>query len=97
MANVYDKGDLVQCACVFTDGNGAALDPGTVTFKVTNPAGTTTTYVYGTDAQLVKSGTGNYYVNVSAAGGGEWLYRFESTGTGQAAVEGRFRVQGSAF
>jgi uncharacterized protein YfaS (alpha-2-macroglobulin family) len=92
--NVYDTGDLVRCTGTFaTDGTN--VDPTAVLFKVKSPTGTVTTYTYGTDVQLVKSATGIYYVNVSATENGMYRYRFYSTGTGQAASEGQFRVRDS--
>lgn len=95
----YDKGDLVRIKAEFRDPeNGDALvDPTSVTFKVKDPAGTTTTYVYGTAAQLVKDSMGKYHVDVNANAQGSWRYRFESTGNYQAAQEGTFTVKAGAF
>lgn len=95
--NQYSKGDLVRCSASFADSAGAATNPTAVLFQVKTPAGTTTTYVYGTDAQLVRPSTGNYYVDVDASQVGTYHYRFYSTGTGQAADEGSFRVKDSNF
>ena len=95
--NSYDKGDLVRCSGAFTDGSGNAQDPDVVIFKFTNPSGTTTTYTYSTDAQLVKDSTGNYHVDVDADETGLWRTRWEATGTGQAADESAFRVTESQF
>lgn len=97
MANHYDKGDLVRCTGTFTDASGTAQDPAAVLFKYQDPSGNATTYTYGTDAELVKSSTGVYYVDVDADEAGVFLYRFYSTGTGQAADEGFFRVEESKF
>lgn len=97
MINLYDIGDVVHCVGTFADRDGQAVDPTTVTFKVRDPTGAITTYVYGTDAQLVKAGVGNYYADVEATASGEWFYRFYSTGNGQAAGETRFGVSESAF
>jgi hypothetical protein len=82
--NSYDKGDNVRVTATFASGG---LDPTTVVAKVRNPSGTTTTYTYGLDNQLVKSATGVYYVDVNLNAAGTWWVRFESTGTGQAAQE----------
>ena len=95
--NQYSKGDLVRCSAAFATSAGAATDPTVVRFQVRNPAGATTAYVYGTDAQLVRSSTGSFYVDVDASQVGTWHYRFYSTGTGQAADEGSFRVRDSWF
>jgi hypothetical protein len=90
--NTYDKGDLIRCAGNFQTAS-VDVDPSTVTFKVKAPAGTVTTYVYLTDAQVVKDSVGDYHVDVSASEDGQWWYRFESTGTGQAAAENSFYVK----
>lgn len=95
--NQYSKGDLVRCSASFADSAGTATNPTAVLCQVKTPAGTTTTYTYGTDAELVRASTGNYYVDVDASLVGTYHYRFYSTGTGQAADEGSFRVKDSNF
>ena len=97
MSNTYDVGDLVRCVGVFADSEAAAIDPTTVTFKVREPSGDVVAYVYSTDAEVVRDGEGNYHVDVSATEAGTWHYRYESTGTGQAAGENEFEVRVSAF
>ena len=94
--NVYDVGDLVRCTATFAT-SGTNVDPSAVTFKKKTPSGTTTTLTYATDAALVKSAVGIYYVDVSATEAGDWSYRFAATGTGQSAEEHQFRVQPSLF
>ena len=89
----YDKGDLVRVSGVWKNAAGTAIDPTTVAFKFTTPAGATTTYNYPADGQLVKDSTGNYHVDINASTNGTWLYRFESTGSGQAAAEGNFFIK----
>ena len=96
MANTYHKGDLVRCTGTFTNAAGTATDPDVVKASIRSPS-TTTTYTYGTDAELVKSATGIYYVDVSASASGVWWYRFFSTGTGQGAGETHFVVDESKF
>ena len=95
MANAYDTGDLVRCTGTFTDAAGAAVDPTTVAFKVKDPSANTTTYTYGVDAELVQQAAGIYYLDVSIDETGDWWYRFESTGTGQAGGEDNFYVRPS--
>ena len=97
MYNTYDVGDLVRCFGKFTDQNGTVLDPTNVYFSFKNPAGTTTTYHYGVDAQLIKDSTGNYHVDVNANATGIWYYRFFSTGTGQTSSEGLFTIPVTNF
>lgn len=95
--NEYDKGDLVRCTGTFTNAAGTATDPATVNFKMASPSGTVTTYVYLTDAQLVKDSTGVYHVDVDGSVEGTWHFRFYATGSGQAASEGTFIVHKSHF
>lgn len=92
--NTYDQGDLVRVrANKFTDADGVAIDPATVKVSVKTPAGTVTTLVYGTDAAVVRTATGQYELGVDANASGFWHYRWFSTGTGQAAGEKRFYVR----
>lgn len=95
--NRYDIGDLVRVTGTLTDADGTATDPNTVAFKIKTPAGATTTYTYGVDAEVKKSATGIYYMDVSTTAEGNWYYRIYSTGTGQAAAEGTFIVKTSDF
>lgn len=95
--NIYDRGDLVRCTGTLTNSAGTAIDPTGLTVMVRTPAGATTTFTYGTDAEVVRSSIGIYYIDVSVTQEGDWAYRFASTGTGQAAAEGRFRIRGSFF
>jgi len=97
MANTYDIGDVVRCSAAFTDADGAAADPTTLTFRWQTPAGVEASYVYGTDDELVKDGTGNYHVDLTIDNDGVWYHRFEGTGTNVAAAESYFVIQQSEF
>lgn len=93
----FDVGDLVKLTAAFTNSAGAPSDPAGLSFKVKDPNGNVTTYVYGIDSQVVRASAGNYYVEVSATLAGTWYYRFAGTGNGQAADEGSFSVEASVF
>ncbi len=95
--DIYDLGDLVRVSGAFTDSAGAAQDPNAVLFSFTDPSGNTSTYTYGVDVELVKDDTGDYHVDVDCDECGVFWWRWYSTGSGQAADEGRFYVQQSAF
>ena len=97
METLYNLGALVRCSVEFRDDDDALTDPAVVKFSVATPAGTVTTYTYGTDAALVKASTGAYHVDVNANVVGRWPYRFFSTGSAQSAVESAFIVSESAF
>lgn len=95
--NTYDVGKLVRCTAVFTNSAGEEIDPDAVYFEFRNPAGTVIAYQYGVGSEVVKTATGNYYVDVNTTtyGHGNYYYRFDSTGTGQTAGEHRFIVRAS--
>ena len=92
----YQKGDLVRVTGTFTNSGGTAIDPTTVFFSYTSPAGATTTLQYNVDGTVIRSATGIYYVDVSATAAGRWYWRWYATGTGQAATNGEFHVEAVA-
>jgi len=88
----------LRLAVQFTNDDYTDVDPTTVTLKIYSPDGDTTTYVYGTNAELERDDTGDYFCDYVPDVAGRWNYRWESTGDGTAvAVEGQFVVQASAF
>lgn len=95
--NVYDIGDLVRITGDLATAAGVAIDPTALVCKVLSPAGTTTTYTYGTTAFPIRDGTGEYHVDVTPTEEGDWYYSFTSTGTGQAMDDGSFRVRAKAI
>lgn len=94
--NVYSIGDLVRCEGALTTAAGAPVDPATVTVTVKAPDGDTTNYVYESGPYPVREAQGKYYVEVTPDQAGWWRYRFQSTGSGQAAQEHGFWVKPSA-
>ena len=94
--NSYFLGALVRVTGTFTDANLVAVDPTIVRFKYRKPgSATTVTLVYLTDASLVRTGAGVYYVDLDADTAGNWSYRWEGTGTYQCATENQFNVLGT--
>jgi hypothetical protein len=83
--NTYQVGDNPRCTFVLRDAAGELADPTALRTWFISPAGTQTTYVYGTDSQLVRESQGIYYMHVSLTAPGRWYYGVFSTGTGQAA------------
>ena len=102
MTNLYKKGQKVRVKAtqfeVYDDGTDTWVptDPTTVKCVIKAPDGTVTTYVYGTDVELVKDGAGVYHLDVVANQNKRWHYRYEGTGTCTAVEEGSFQVR-SAF
>lgn len=92
------QGTELRIAVNFQNDSAADIDPDTVTFKLCDPYGEITTYVYLTDAELAKTSTGDYYVDVTPELPGRWTYRWQTTGTGKKiAQEGEFIVRTSVF
>jgi hypothetical protein len=87
----YDIGDLVRLSASFTNSVGSAVDPTTVAVKYKAPGAATVTKTYAL-AEVTKDSTGHYHYDVSVTVEGHWYYRWESTGTGQAAAEDVFYV-----
>lgn len=97
VANTYDIGDVVRCRAIFTDSDSVAVDPAAVVFKFKAPGSAIVTYTYGVDGQILKTSTGNYYVDLTIATAGTYRYRFAATGSGASAGEKTFLVSESAF
>jgi hypothetical protein len=89
--STHDLGDMVRVKGTWTDAAGAPVAPTAVTLTVKNPAGVATT------PALTNPSAGVYYADVDANVVGTWCFRFRSTGSGQAAAEGRFYVRESQF
>ena len=95
--DVFQKGAVVLFEASFTNVAGVLVDPSAVTFKLKNPAGVITSYVYGTDDEVVKAAVGKYSAELPIDAVGPWYWRWESTGEGQGAEEGEIRVPTSQF
>jgi len=88
-----DEGDKVRVTATFTDVDDAsAVTPTTVSFRVLDPSGTSTTYVYGVDGEVSLVSTGVYRLLLDCDYDGQFLVRAWSTGTGQAAESGSIQV-----
>lgn len=90
MAGPYDVGDKVRLSAAFTDENEVATDPTTVTVRYRKPDESTVVKVHVTDAEVVKDSTGNYHIDISVDAAGKWFYRWEGTGTLEAAGDASF-------
>lgn len=90
MTAVHDTGDLRRLTVTFTNLAGTVTDPTGVTFTIRKPDGTVTSYVYPTDAVLVKSTTGVYYVDYAITLPGRHVYRWVGTGAVETAETGEF-------
>ena len=95
-SDIYDIGDGPYVVCTFRNTSDVATDPSAITARVKTPAGTTTTFTYGTDAALEKTATGVYRLRVTFDAAGRWAVKFFGTGTIVAAAETIIRVRTSA-
>lgn len=82
----YPVTTVVRLSVAITDTAGAAADPTGLTLKVMVPAGTVTTYTYGTDAALVKDSTGNYHLDYATTVEGQHTARYAGTGANAGAT-----------
>lgn len=89
----YDIGDKPEFGVTVTDRNGTAGDPDTLTFTIKDPSANVESYVYGTDAEVVKTGTGVYYVQYELDEVGAWYYEWDASGTLDVAEQGSFDVR----
>lgn len=90
MSGLYDPGTEIRLSVRF-ERDGAETDPTSVSLKVRAPDGTVTTYSY--PAQVQRSATGRYYLDVTPSAAGTWHYKWTATGAVAVQAEGSFRVR----
>ena len=91
----YDIGDVARVVGTFQQQDGTFVDPSTVTFTFTKPNNAPVTYVYGTDAQLVKDAVGKYHVDLAIDTSGMWPYKYAGSGNFASVQFGQLLVSGS--
>ena len=94
---IFDFGDELKITATFTDEDGDAADPATVTFKTKDPAGTVASYVFGTAVEVIRIATGVYKLLFTPSAEGVWYWRAEGTAPVKQAAEGQFRIADSVF
>jgi hypothetical protein len=78
----YDIGDLHQSSIVFYALDGSTkTDPTSVFFTLTKPDGSTLSYEYGTDAELVRDAIGEFHVDLIYDQKGRHKLKWQGTGT----------------
>jgi len=97
MADI-NPGDIVRVVTTpgFKDVAGALTDPTVVTLKWRVAGGTTTTWVYLTDTQIVRDSVGVFHADIPVVAAGLHYFRWEGTGAVVAAEESTF-VAGTTF
>lgn len=93
----FDIGDELRVSVRFYDSDDVDRDPTVVTFKLKNPSEELTTYVYGTDPEVVKDSVGNYHFDLIVEDSGRYHYRWEGTGALISAEESIIHVRRSCF
>jgi len=81
-------GDVRRMTASYQDSDLAYVDPTTITLHIVDPSGNITTYIYETDAELVKDSTGQYHADYSLDEAGIWKYDWVATGTVQGTEGG---------
>ena len=90
--STFDSGDTIRFENIFSV-SGTNTDPTTVTFRIRDPNKVVTSYVYGTDVELVKVATGQYRIDLQLDLPGEYFYRWESGGPiAPGAAESRIKI-----
>jgi hypothetical protein len=91
----YNVGDLVRLQATFKDLASVLADPTTLTLKVKNPAGATTTYNY--PGTIVRSSTGVFYYDYLVGASGTHYFNFAGAGAYTAVDESSFEVVATQF
>jgi hypothetical protein len=93
-----NPGDIVRVSTTpgFTNAAGALADPTTVSLKWRVAGGTTTTWVYLTDSQIVRDSVGLFHADIPVVSAGLHYFRWIGTGAVTAAEESTFSV-GTVF
>jgi hypothetical protein len=78
--------------------SNVAIDPDTVTVRIINPAGTVTTFIYITNAEVVRDSTGVFRYDLALTVEGIYYYRFEGVGPGvNSSFDGKLECSRSSF
>jgi hypothetical protein len=78
VAGSFVAGSRVRISVLFTDDDGDPTDPVPVAFAYRPRAGgPVSDFVYGVDAELVRRGTGDYYVDLITPAPGQVTYEWE--------------------
>lgn len=88
----YQIGSGATLACTFTNQAGAVADPGVVTFTLRQPDGTVTTYTYGIDSELTRTGVGIFTVDLVFTQSGRHRYRFAGSSSNASVGPGTLIV-----
>lgn len=94
--NSYLIGALVNLDASFTVA-GVLTDPTTLVYIVREPDGIETSFLYGTDVEVVRLAQGRYRLQWRVAQSGAHYYRAEGTGAADGVQEAHFDTLTSAM
>lgn len=97
MSGTYTLGTEVTLFGSFLDEDGSPADPGGVTFTIELPDESTEVFVFGVDAEVTKTSTGNYELAYVPPASGTYNYKITGTDPVVAVHEGTFTVLRSAL
>lgn len=95
MADRFIVGDTLQLYLTVATLAGVATDPAGLTLRVKAPSGAVTVYVYGTAAEVIRDGAGDFHADIPATAAGIWAWRWEATGSVPGVEEGAVMVSAS--
>lgn len=95
--NTYTLGASPTLSGAFTDLEGNAYSPGTVTVKVRKPSGTITSYTTTTTPAVEIPTVGTATIRITLDQVGFWFYRFEGSDSVASPDESVLFVRESAF
>lgn len=72
--------------------NDTPTEPNTLRLDIIDPTGTTTSYTWGTDGEVVREDTGQFYFDLMLTQRGEWSYEWYSNSTLTAFETGTIEV-----
>ena len=91
---LYDRGDVVRLTANFTNLSNTPSDPSAVILRIKQPDASISVHNFPS-GDIVKDSTGVYHFDLSISDSGDYYYRFEGTGSVQAAGETLFHVRRS--
>lgn len=88
----YTAGTKVRLSVTFTDNASNPIDPTTVSLKYSVVGFATTTQTYN-PGNVIRDGVGLYHYDLDTTGlGGNLVYEWIATGTGQAEVTSNLTI-----
>ena len=97
---MYDKitaGETVKFTAHISNLKNKLIDPTGVIFKIQDPDGDIRTFVYGTDASLMRDSLGVFSIDLILYTAGKHLIRWETTSPNVAIEEEEIIAEAKSF